>query len=148
MLHKICVRSIYEAAKWRPQPQERYAVISVIDVGAPTNALPRRTGFIRRLVIHADDVLPEDREVERCEQFRPLERRQAISIARFAIDVRSKADVLLIHCVAGMSRSPGVAVAIAEAFAIENLEISSQDAIPNRHVRKLVAEALAELMNQ
>lgn len=141
MLSKIRVMSLFAATRWRPDPQEHYAVISIVDRGAKARRLPRHPGYLRRLIIHADDVTPADEILGRERLWYALTPEQAAEIAKFAVDIRDAADVLLLHCVAGLSRSPAVAQAIAEAFSIEDLDILSQDAIPNRHMLKLVRDA-------
>lgn len=80
--------------------------------------------------------------------WRALTEAQAAEIVSFVRRIRNEADVLLVHCVAGVSRSPAVGMAIAEALGIEDLEIASQDAIPNRHVLTLVRKAFATITGE
>jgi len=143
LLRKIRVLPLFSATKWKPEPGERYAVITLIDVGRNVTRLPKHPGFVERLVIHVDDVTLAEEIVDGERVWHALTSVQAAEIAFFAHHMRDQADVLLVHCVAGLSRSPAVGTAIAEALEIDDLEIRSQDAIPNRHVLELMREALA-----
>lgn len=140
-LHKIRVVNIFNAAKWRPDAGERYAVISLINRGVNANRIPKLPGFVRRLIIRADDSTPQN-DFESGERlWHALTPEQAGEILRFAIDIRDLADVLLVHCVAGKSRSPAVAIAIAEAFGIDDLSVAAHDSVPNPHVLQVMREA-------
>lgn len=62
-------------------------------------------------------------------------------IAQFLSRWRSRAGALVVHCEQGMSRSPGVALAIAEYLGQDTKWIR-QAYQPNEYVRGLVADAL------
>lgn len=147
MIKRIVVGSMLHAHAYRPEQGERYAVLSFLDIGAESAVFPRPEGFVERLVIHADDCTPQDAQSAfdgrvLC----PLSERQAQQIARFVRANAERIDTLVVHCHAGISRSPGAALAIAEALAVAQVEMLNGEHIaPNAHVRSLVAEALSAM---
>ncbi len=131
-----------DAQAYRPHEGERYAVLSFVDVGVEVPHVERRAGFTERLVIHADDCMPDDPPFNG-RRLRPLSDAQAQQVARFVHANAERIDTLFIHCHAGISRSPGAAMAIAEALAIAEIEMMNGDEIaPNAHVRESVRAAL------
>lgn len=81
--------------------------------------------------------------------YRPMERELAESIVDIALDHRDK-KVWVIHCEAGISRSPGVALGLAsriETFPdVQKLEQSFP--CHNRHVRRLIEESLDKAISE
>jgi predicted protein tyrosine phosphatase len=141
IVNRIIVGSIADAQHYRPQPGERYAVLSFIDVGCEPPRLERHEGFVERLVIHADDCTPDDASFAG-RTLCPLSQAQARQVARFVRANADRIDTLLVHCHAGLSRSPGAATAIAEALAIAEIYmVNGESVIPNEHVRDLVRAA-------
>lgn len=136
-MRRILVGSIQQARGYRPAPGERYAVISFVDVTAPTPPLKRYHGCVGRLVIRADDVL-RDREGD----YVGLAHGDALKVALFCLKWQDAIDTLVVHCRMGMSRSPGAAEAIAEALGVDDVEFLNQDVIANRHVREAVTAAI------
>jgi predicted protein tyrosine phosphatase len=147
MLKRIVVGSMLHAHAYRPKQGERYAVLSFLDIGAESPVFPRPEGFVERLVVHADDCTPEDAQVTfEGHTLCPLSERQAQQIARFIQANVQRIDTLVVHCHAGISRSPGAALAIAEALAVAEVEMLNGEQIaPNAHVRSLVSEALSAM---
>lgn len=147
MLKRIVVGSMLHAHAYLPQEGERYAVLSFLDIGAESPTFPRPEGFVERLVIHADDCTPEEAQSAfDGRMLCPLSERQAQQIARFIRANVERVDTLLVHCHAGISRSPGAALAIAEALAVAEVEMLNGERIaPNAHVRSLVSEALTAM---
>jgi predicted protein tyrosine phosphatase len=142
---RIIVGSIQDAQRFEPPEGERYAVLSFVDVGVEVPRIPRREALVEHLVIHADDCLPGDPPFNG-RRLCALSDAQAKQIARFVQANAVRIDTLFVHCHAGLSRSPGAALAIAEALAIAQIEMINGDAIvPNRHVRESVRNALAAL---
>lgn len=131
------------AHDYRPRDGERYAVLSFLDMGAQSPAFARSTGFVERLVVHADDCTPgEAQSAFDGRALCPLSERQAQQIVRFVKANAERIDTLVVHCHAGISRSPGAALAIAEAMAVAEVEMLNGEQIaPNRHVRDLVRAA-------
>jgi predicted protein tyrosine phosphatase len=141
-VNRIVVGSIADAQRFRPQRGERYAVLSFVDVGCEPPRLERHDGFVERLVIHADDCTPDDAPFAG-RVLCPLSEAQARQVARFVRANVERIDTLVVHCHAGLSRSPGAATAIAEALAIAELHmVNGESVIPNPYVRDLVRAAL------
>ena len=144
-MKRIVVGSIQDAQQFLPVHGERYAVLSFIDVGVEVPRIPRRGGLVEHLVVHADDCLPTDPPFNG-RQPCPLSGAQAKQVARFVHANAERIDTLFVHCHAGLSRSPGAALAIAEVLAIAQVEmINGESVMPNRHVRASVGEALRAL---
>lgn len=65
----------------------------------------------------------------------------ADKIWKFVESVKDRIDTLLVHCEAGLSRSPGVAAAIAHVYLCKEAEQSFFDNYtPNRHVYRTLLE--------
>jgi predicted protein tyrosine phosphatase len=143
-VRRIVVGSILDAQQFRPAPGERYAVLSIVDTAYEPPRIPQREGFVDRLVVHADDCTPRDRQLAfDGRTLCPLSGDQAAEIAGFVRGVAPRVDTLVVHCHMGASRSPGAALAIAEAFAVADVEmITGPGVMPNPHVRSLVRAAL------
>lgn len=140
-MKRIVVGSISDAQLYRPQAGERYAVLSFIDAGVEVPRLHRHAGFVERLVIHADDCTPHDPPFNG-RRLCALSEAQAKQVARFVRANAERVDTLYVHCHAGLSRSPGAALAIGEALAVAEIEMTNGDAvIPNAHVRELLLAA-------
>lgn len=143
-MKRIVVGSIEHVQNFRPDEGERYAVLSFVDVGCEVPHIERHTGFVERLVIHADDCTPSDPPFHG-RRLCPLSERQAKQVARFVRANAERVDTLYVHCHAGLSRSPGAATAIAEALAIAEIQmLNGSSVVPNRHVRELLRAALAD----
>jgi predicted protein tyrosine phosphatase len=141
-VNRIVVGSIADAQRYRPQAGERYAVLSFIDVGCEPPRLERHEGFVERLVVHCDDCTPGEAPLAG-RALCPLSEAQARQVARFVRANADRIDTLVVHCHAGLSRSPGAATAIAEALKIaEVFMVNGESVIPNAHVRDLVRAAL------
>src|SRR5579884_2775987 len=136
------------AQLYKPRQGERYAVLSFVDMGVAVPHMEKHPGFVERLVIHADDCRPGDPPFNG-RRLCPLSDAQARQIARFVHANRDRIDTLYIHCHAGLSRSPGAALAISEAFAIAEIEmLNGEDVIPNTHVRETLRAALKGVSGQ
>lgn len=141
-MKRIVVGSIAHAQSYSPKPGERYAVLSFVDVGVEPPHMQRREGLVERLVISCDDCTPGDPPFNG-RRLRPLSEAQAKQVARFVHANAGRIDTLVVHCHAGISRSPGAALAIAEALSIAEIEMLNGEGImPNSHVRDTVRTAL------
>ena len=72
----------------------------------------------------------------------PMSQADATRIAAFAAAHWGRCDIV-IHCVAGISRSAGAAAGILDAFSLDAREFNGAPYDPNPHVRRLVHQALA-----
>jgi protein-tyrosine phosphatase len=103
----IEVMSRAKAIEFSFEPhKERIAVISISDTDKenPEFSDDSKNRIFQRLRLHFDDV-----EIggKNC-----ITDEQANEISQFIFDVRNKADKIVVHCEAGVSRSAGVAAAI------------------------------------
>ena len=80
---------------------------------------------------------------------RPMEKEIAESIAQIALDNRD-CERWIIHCEAGISRSPGVAIGLAKHIALRPgiQRLKSMYQCYNKYVAKLVEEALAKKIEE
>jgi len=139
---RIVVGSMSHAKAYCPEPGERYAVLSFVDVGVEVPRIERRAGLVERLVISCDDCTPEDPPFNG-RRLKPLSEAQARQAARFVHANAERIDTLFVHCHAGLSRSPGAALAIAEVLAIAEINmLNGADVIPNKYVRDTLRAAL------
>jgi predicted protein tyrosine phosphatase len=80
---------------------------------------------------------------------RPMEKEIAESIVEIAMDNKD-CDRWVIHCEAGISRSPGVAIGLSSFFKTIPNEEKLKELFPcyNKHVANLVKEALSRKMGE
>ena len=141
-MRRIIVGSMSHAQQYRPRLGERYAVLSIIDVGIDAPQFARHKGLVEQLVIAADDCTPYDPPFDG-RRLSPLSEKQAERIAHFVDEIAERIDTLVVHCHAGLSRSPGAALAIAEAMAIAEVDmLNGRSVVPNPHVRETLRAAL------
>lgn len=157
LLEKIHVRGRFEAKAF--DPEYRCVVISVTD---PEADLVR---FNKFCVMTSDDILRlrfDDVDVgrytrEEIDEFSktggcaPMHKFHAAQIPQHLKRVRDGATRLLIHCEAGVSRSPSIAMAITDSLglsrdvidwaAIAGSQRTVNDEPPNMHVYNMVMEA-------
>jgi predicted protein tyrosine phosphatase len=115
---------------------DRTLVISVTEPGAREALLPIPESCILR--VSFTDAQPGD-GAQDCTHF---DEAMAGSIAEFVLANRSVPRVI-VHCLAGMSRSAGIVCGIAEGLGDRAVaDICSQRFVPNPHVRHLVREAI------
>jgi predicted protein tyrosine phosphatase len=111
----------------------RYAVISIHDPPPEVESakIPQRWGLegILRLGFH--DVDPQTHMSHRGMESLAMRSEQAREVWRFVRDKWLKVECLVIHCEAGVSRSPSVAMAIADAFAMGRDVIDWRDFDPS-----------------
>ena len=114
--------------------EPHHALISIREMGYDTPKLHGNPGEV--LFLEFDDTEPQsmmrDVDVLYTEE-------QAAKVARFVR--RNSERELLIHCLAGISRSVGMASAI-EAWRGGDWETVERGKCPNSYVRKLTREAL------
>lgn len=66
----------------------------------------------------------------------------AKQIAEFVLQHRMYVNVMVVHCEQGMSRSPAVGAAIAQALGLDTASYD-RDFQPNAYVRRLLMDAFA-----
>ena len=68
-------------------------------------------------------------------------------IASFVVQWAPSVELIVVHCDAGISRSPGIAAAVTKAFG-ESDDWYFKHFIPNRRVYRLVLEATSKALQQ
>lgn len=122
-----------QAESWRTHVQ--HVMISIIDPGSTTPTLPAQASRIGWLVRAFTDFDRAHRGVKR------MTKDDAKVIAEFALDHYGQVPLMVIHCEAGISRSPAIAAAIAK-FETGNDDDWFRRYLPNRWVYRQMADAL------
>lgn len=136
---KIIVRSRFEAERQVKQFfSPAFAVISITDPDTPDARVDEHVNCTGVLRLRFHDIEPSRYSVGEFADFTPMHVGHAERVWKFIQDQWLRADTLLIHCEAGASRSPSLAMAIADAYALGRDAInwggdSSKDP-PNGHV--------------
>ena len=115
-----------------------YVVISIHDPARRPPRIRQQPGLRARLVLAFDDAeeipgsaLPAEVVL--------MSRHHAEQIRSFIEEHRAHVGAVVVHCEAGMSRSPAVAAGLCRAFG-EDDQLFWQEYQPNRHVYRLVTE--------
>lgn len=121
------------ASFWKPEPND--VLISINNVGDDPPKL--RDGWRATLKLHFDD----------CDDSRfgvPINLDQAKCIVLFYQSWKDIAGRMVIHCNAGMCRSPGVALGLLDLFGVRFVAMMEiKYPLFNRFVRSMVVEAHA-----
>jgi predicted protein tyrosine phosphatase len=119
-----------------------YIIISIHTPNWPQPEIPCRCGLKAVLYTSFHDAeptggfsLPADMVLMTSEQAR--------IIWKFVKQHRKKVETIVCHCEQGISRSPAVAIALAEAFGSDVTEIR-ENSHPNQHVYRLMCQAIAK----
>ena len=96
-------------------PEPDWAMISITGVSFFTvdNGAELHPNWAEVLRLKFDDVL------SRYDHFYPITEDQAAQIIAFLDTVQDRVEKVVVHCLAGVSRSAGVAKFIAERYALE-----------------------------
>lgn len=105
----------------------------IISITSPGFEHPRQgTGNIPRLNLHFHDVT-EEFELNNGSTWHTMDDSQAKNIVDFFVENQSKCDRVIVHCEAGISRSPGVAIGLCRYFDIVN-ENEIRDKFPHFNI--------------
>lgn len=118
-----------------------YVVITIADPEIPRAFVKRLSGLLDVLSLHFHDAEPWAGNPS---QIRVIDERDALAIRDFVMDWKDKADALVVNCVAGMSRSPGVAIGVCRAMGWPHEHII-ENSQPNTYVLTLVQEAFENI---
>ena len=115
-----------------------YVVISIHDPNTKPPRVRQQPGFRAKLVLSFDDAeeIPDTAEPG---EIVLMSREQAEQIRAFIETHRSDVGTVVLHCEAGMSRSPAVAAALCRAFG-DNDHPFWQEYQPNRYVYNLLTQ--------
>ena len=122
-MNKIIVKSRRET-KLMPAYSRPWACISITDADASDARMPtrNRVGLLR---LKFDDVTVP------MQSWIAFSTEDARRILAFAAEVWPKADILHVHCEAGISRSAGVAAALSRLYFGDNEEFFKSPYRPN-----------------
>ncbi len=116
-----------------------YALISITDPDKRRIRIPKSSALRAMLELRFHDAeasagfhLPSN--------IKPMTEDDAKQIASFVLQHREHINALVVHCEAGMSRSPAVGAAIAQALGLDTSSYD-RDYQPNAYVRTLVLDA-------
>lgn len=120
----------------------------VISIVSPGREHPKMEGTnIHKFQFH--DVTEEYFLENQNRVIRPMEKEIAASIAQIALDNRD-CDRWIIHCEAGISRSPGVAIGLAKHIALQPgiKRLKEMFQCYNKYVAQLIEEELAKKIEE
>jgi predicted protein tyrosine phosphatase len=128
-------RSAIEATRPHEVP---HVIVSI--TSSPADVARLRTtdacrGVLRLSFLDAD--VPSDQHPE-AELFSET---QAASVWAFVMQHRGAIDRLVVHCDAGVSRSPAVAAAIAKALGVDDTDYFGGRYRPNMRVYRMLLDA-------
>lgn len=141
-MEEIKVMSRKEAIKasYKLPKDKKYAIISISEISDSSPSFHNSSSLINVLKLHFDDV---DEAEYGC---LPINEKDAKEIARFVMFFADKVDCLIVHCLAGISRSSGCAAAISKWYFGDDSEFFDESKYtPNMTVYRTVLNALVEL---
>lgn len=128
----ILILNKYQAEKF--EPTEKTVMISITDPEIDKPNIKHLDKFMDILYLKFSDI--DDNVAFGCVQ---MNDEQALKILRFVQQYYLQIDTLVIHCMAGISRSAGVAAALSDILGIGSKSIFNGPYIPNRYIyRKLL----------
>lgn len=80
-----------------------------------------------------------------CQGYCPIDERQARKIAKFVMRYKDSVEQIVVHCDAGISRSAGVAAAIAKYLNLNNDRFFKEPYDPNKTCYDMVLSSLNKL---
>ncbi len=122
-----------------------YALISISNPGRRRVRIRRQSALRAVLELRFHDAEPTT-GFQLPLDIKPMTEDHAKQIAAFVLQHHKHINALVIHCEAGMSRSPAVGAAIAQALNLDTTPYD-RDFQPNAYVRELTAKAFDSLKN-
>lgn len=117
-----------------------YIVVSIYTPGRPRPEIPRRCGLKAVFFTSFHDAEP-DGGLALPADIVLMTREQAREIWTFVTRHQNQVGSIVCHCEQGISRSPAVAIALAEAFGSDTRKIRAHTH-PNQHVYRLMCKAI------
>ncbi len=115
-----------------------YLVISIYDSNSKPATLIRGSGFVDALFVQFDDTDPKYSFGKR-----PMTLKQGKRIWDFVQSHQNQVGTIVIHCLAGMSRSPAIALALSEKLEVES-SYWRQTFNCNEHVYQTMTQAITQ----
>ena len=118
-----------------------YLVISISSHEEPTIAIPSNDNCVDKLFLKFDDM---SYDTEKTLAYYdsvafPMKREDATKILDFVLKYKEDVNDIIIHCEAGISRSPAIAVALSEI-------LNGKEHTTERHIQSLVGLQYANLL--
>jgi len=120
-----------------------YILISIRDPDKPPVRPRRPPGLLDVLFLAFHDAEPID-GLRLPAKVRLMQRQDAEQIWQFVQQYQDRIGTIVCHCEQGMSRSPAVALALAEAMGGDANSILAESQ-PNRYVYDLLLDTIAHL---
>ncbi len=120
-----------------------YIVVSIYTPTRSQPAIPCRVGLKAVFYTSFHDAEPGDDDFQLPKDIVLMTREQAGAIWEFVKRHQSQVGSIVCHCEQGISRSPAVAIALAEAFASDTKKIKAASN-PNQYVYQLMRRAINE----
>ena len=117
-----------------------YIIVSIYTPDRPRPEIPRRCGLKGVLFTSFHDAEP-DGGLALPADIVLMTREQAREIWKFVKRHQNQIGSIVCHCEQGISRSPAVAIALAEAFGSDTRKIKAHTH-PNQHVYRLMCQAI------
>jgi len=119
--------------------RSEFIVISIRDPEKPKARIPKQSSLRGVLYLAFDDAEPTpNRKLP--EFIKPMTPAQAQKVIRFFEKYEAKVGAVVVHCEAGMSRSPAVAAGLCKRSGGDDSEFF-KFYMPNRYVYRLVLRA-------
>lgn len=112
---------------------KKYAIVSISEVDDSFPEFKNSSNIVSVLKVHFDDVDKNDRNC--------ITENDALKIADFVKNVAPNIDILIVHCLAGRSRSAGCAAAISKWYFNDD-SFYFKRYNPNMTVYRLVLNSL------
>ena len=123
--------------------REAYLLISIRDPDKPCVHYRRPAGLRAVLSLAFHDAEP-DRGAKNPQGIQLMQAEDAAKIWEFVSQHRDSVGAIVCHCEQGMSRSPAVAWALAEALEGDVAAILAESQ-PNKYVYELLRDTIAQL---
>lgn len=115
---------------------KKYAIISISEVDYKSPEFNNHSNIVSVLKVHFDDVEKNDKNC--------ITNSDALKIANFVKSQVANIDTLIVHCLAGRSRSAGCAAAISKWYFNDDTFYFKRYN-PNMSVYRLVLNALIKI---
>ena len=118
----------------KEEPKIRCAVISIDDYGFPPTEIAEGTSIVGIHKMKFADLDVEDASTFSKFMAKP---KDLAGLKDFVDSIKNKCNLIIVHCAAGISRSPAVASALEEYLGMPDTIWNSDDYCPNGHVYRL-----------